>query len=123
MIHNVMHIIGIEILQNRNHNRSVSDGCHVGNAPARIILSYDSDLLAAPDAAIFEQQMQLGYFTGYFTIRIIYIFAVVSVTRKVSILTKTILVEFDKILFNHCTNFGILCKNSNKVPHLVALSG
>ena len=57
MIDDVMYIIGVEILQNRNHDAAIGDNRHISDAPTGIILADNRYLIAAAQAAILEQKV------------------------------------------------------------------
>ena len=54
MINDVMYIIGVEILQDRNYDTAISDNRHISDAPAGIILADNRYLIAAAQAAMLE---------------------------------------------------------------------
>ena len=57
MIDDVMHIVGVEILQNGDDDAAISDDCHIGDAPPGVVLADNRYLVTAAQAAMLEQQM------------------------------------------------------------------
>lgn len=111
MVYDVVDVVGVEVLKDRNHNAAVGDGGHVGNAPAGIILSDDGNFVAPAQAAMFEQQVQAGYLLGHLPVGIAFVFAVIGVAGQVPVLTEAVLIQLDKILLYHCTIVDELCKS------------
>ncbi len=55
MVDDVMYIIGVEILQNRNHDAAaIGDNRHISDAPTGIILADNRYFVAAAQAAMLE---------------------------------------------------------------------
>ena len=54
MVYDVVHIIGIEILQDGHYDAAVGDGGHICNAPAGVVFADNRYFVAAAQAAMLE---------------------------------------------------------------------
>ena len=54
MVDDVVHIIGIEILQDGHYDAAVGDGGHICNAPAGVVFADNRYFVAAAQAAMLE---------------------------------------------------------------------
>ena len=103
MVHDVVYIVGIEVLQDGHHDAAVGDGCHVGDAPACVVLADDGYLVTPPQLAVLEKQVQTGNLLRHFSVCVTVVFSVVGVAGEFPVFPKTVLVQLDEILFYHCT--------------------
>ena len=60
---------------------SVGDGCHVGDAPVGIIFADNGYFISSTQAAVFEEQVHTGDFSGYLAISIMNGFTIIGIAR------------------------------------------
>ena len=88
MIDDVMYIIRVEILQDGDHDATISDGSHIGDAPAGIVLADNGYFVAAAQLAMFKKQMQSGYLLRYLTVSITFVFSIIRVAGKIPVFAE-----------------------------------
>ena len=103
MVYDVVHIIGIEILQNRNNNRPISNRSEKRHHPTRSIPPDKSDFVAPTYLAMLQQEMYTCYLSSHIAISKRLAGIVIGQCRQVPILLETFLVDFDKIFLYHET--------------------
>ena len=81
MVDDMMHIVGRKVLQDRDDDGSVGDGCHVGDAPVGIIFADNGYFISSAQAAVFEKQVYTGDFSGYLAISIMNGFTIIGIAR------------------------------------------
>ena len=57
MVNNMVDVVSIEILQDRDNDGSVSNGCDIGDTPPGVISSDQGDFITSTDAGLFEEQV------------------------------------------------------------------
>ncbi len=62
MVDDVVHVVGMEVLENGHDDRAVGDRRQVGDAPPGIVAADQRDAVARHDAQFAEKQMQTGDF-------------------------------------------------------------
>ncbi len=62
VVDDVVHVVGMEVLENRHDDRAVGDRRQVGDAPPGIVASDQRDAVARHDAQFAEKQVQTGDF-------------------------------------------------------------
>ena len=92
VIKNMLNIVRIEILEDRDEHRPVCNDRQVSDAPARRVFPHERHLLALPDAARRHEQVQAGHLLGHLPEGVTRRRPVVRHGRQLPILAEALLV-------------------------------
>lgn len=114
VVDDVMHVVGIEVLQDGHDNCSIGNRGKKGHHPARGITADEGYLVAAAYLAMAEQQMYAGYLARHIAIGKCLSGIVIGQCGQRPVFFKTLLVDFNEILVNHREPFIFPAKIENK---------
>ena len=68
MVDDIMNIICLEFMQNRNNNGSISNRCQESNRPMGTVTSANGNFISRLDAGTFQDNVKFSDFTRYILI-------------------------------------------------------
>ena len=61
----MVNVIGLELMQDRNHYSAVCECCYAGGAPVGAVLAAQSNAVTGFQTGLFKEYVQLGNTAGY----------------------------------------------------------
>ena len=65
MVHDIVYVVCLELVEDRDDYRAVGQRCEERYAPMGAITAADGNFITFLDAACFKNDMQFFYFAGY----------------------------------------------------------
>ena len=87
-----------EVLEDGDDDRAVGDGSDIGDAPPRVVASYQGDFVAALDACLLEEQVELGNLLGHLVVGKLLFLEVVGQSGHLTVLAEALFVNLNQVL-------------------------